>query len=100
MASPGAMPAACGLKITMACIPSRIPALSDSRSPPSMLLSLGYLPEAEAYAGYSQRLRWRRDSLAVRIVADIVSLPWWISTTSPLRKAPRRTIPATAIAPL
>ena len=50
MASPGVMPAACGLKITMACIPSRIPALSDSRSPPSMLLSLGYLPEAEAYA--------------------------------------------------
>lgn len=47
MASPGAMPAACGLKITMACIPSRIPALSDSRSPPSILLSLGYLPEAE-----------------------------------------------------
>ena len=57
MASPGAMPAACGLKIIMACIPSRIPALSDSRSPPSMLLSLGYLPEAEAYAGYSQRLK-------------------------------------------
>lgn len=57
MASPGAMPAACGLKITVACIPSRIPALSDSRSLPSMLLSLGYLPEAEAYAGYSQRLK-------------------------------------------
>ena len=57
MASPGTTPAACGLKITMACIPSRIPALSDSMPPPSMLLSLGYLPEAEAYAGYSQRLK-------------------------------------------